>query len=225
VCSSDLEREEIYDKATELGVSIDTAYPLKRAEAMLDRMRRNPNLRAAAGELQGMMDAFKAEGRVGVDIISEWKSQLYASLPKSAYGAHGKLTGEAKMFKGALAADFRDAIVQAGNKAEKGLGDAINALNEKWGMLLDAQKPMTAEAVKGGGRLGDMVDGAILAVGGLKAAAVKKGFDLAVSPTAKTAVGRALMEAGKRDLANRIVRQSVATAARPSPLQPTDEEQ
>lgn len=213
-------RQGLYDKAAQKGVSIDTAFPLKRAEAVLENMRRDPGLRPAAEGLQELMDSYKGEGKVPIDLMSQWKTSLYDALPQAAFNGQGKLKGPAKQFKAALAADFREAIVGAGNKAEKGLGDSINAVNEKWGTLLNASGPLAGEA-KSAGKLGAMIDGAVLAAGGLKGAAVKKSYDLATSTYAKTKVGKALIEAGKNDFANRLTRQAVKNLT-PQPQPPSE---
>lgn len=216
-------RQGLYDKASELGVTIDTAFPLKRAEAVLSQMGKDPGLEPAARELAALIARYKQAGKVSIDMVSEWKTNLYDALPATAFNG-AKLKGNAKRFKAALAADFREAIVQAGNKAEKGLGDSINALNEKWGALLSATRPLEKATTATGGKLGLIIDGAVAAGGGPKAYAVKKGFDLATGTAARTLAGRALMEAGKHDLASRLARQSFAATQRPSPLQPEEEE-
>lgn len=192
-------RQGLYDKATELGVSIDTSFPLKRAESVLQNMRKDPGLRPAADELGQLLERYKSEGKVSLDMMSEWKTSLYDALPASSYGPHGKLKGPAKHFKAALANDFRDAIVGAGNKAEKGLGDSIEAINNKFGILLNAAKPLN-QSGRGTGSLGTAIEGAVLATGGIKAAAAKKAFEMAVSPGSRTIVGKALMEAGRKNL-------------------------
>lgn len=213
-------RQALYDKATELGVTIDPSYPLKRAEGVLKDMMNYPPLRGAADELQTMLESYKQAGPVSLDMMSKWKTQLYDSLPAKAFGQYGKLNSFGKQFKAALAADFRAGIVEAGNAAEKGLGDAIDKLNGKWGALLDATS--TGAMAPKGASLGHQIDGAILATGGLKAAALKKGYDLATSPYARTAVGKALMTAGRSNLTNSLARQAVVESARPP--QPPDVE-
>lgn len=239
-------RQGMYDKVNQAGAMIDVGLAsggsvLPKAEAALAPMRRNPNMRPAADALENMMNLFKNEGRVSIEQLSEWKTQLYNSMPAVSFDAFGKLKGEADAFKGALAADFRNLIVDTGNHVEKGLGDAINALNEKWAPLLDAAKPMNKIAAKGagGGNLGTIVDGVLLATGGVSKLAVKKGYDIAMSPLAKTAVGKALMFAGQQGigtgLANRMmINQQNAPAAppmagpvapqAPQQAQPQDEE-
>lgn len=212
-------RQGMYDKATELGVTVDTAYPLKNAEAVLAKMERDPGLKPAASELRDLLERYKSAGKISVDQMSEWKTGLYDSLPKSAWGANGKLKGTSQQFRAALASDFRQAIAEAGNKAEKGLGDSINAVNEKWGTLLDATKPLDkAAAGSGGGKLGQMIDGAVLATGNVKALALKKAYDVATSPAARTAIGKALMEAGRKGVANRMIIDANQTV---NPVPPT----
>lgn len=206
-------RQGLYDKASELGAAVNVAeQPLTRTEAVLSRMSRDPSLRPVAEELKTMVDGYKQAGSVPLDIMSEWKTNLYDSLPQSAWSGAGKLRGVAKQFKAALAGDFRDIIVNVGNKASAGLGDSIEALNSKWGALLSATKPIEQAAVATGGKLGTMVDGAVLAMGGIKAEAVKKGFDLATSPYAKTLVGKALMTAGKNGLATGLTNRVLINA-------------
>lgn len=217
-------RQGLYDKANQLGVSIDSAFPLKRAEAVLTEMRKDPGLAPAVQELEQLLGRYKGAGKVPVDVVSEWKTNLYDALPATAFNG-AKLKGKSKMFKRALAADFREAIVQAGNKAEPGLGDAINVLNDKWGTLLSATHPLEKATQASGGRLGTMIDGAVLAGGGVKGVALKKSYDIATSPFAKTVVGRALMEAGKHDLVNRVSRQMLAAPTRSAPKQEPEEPQ
>lgn len=205
-------RQGLYDRAANLGVTVDTGFPLTRAEAVLSRMNKDPGLQPAAEELGSLLDRYKSAGKVPLDVLSEWKTNLYDSLPQSAWGRNG-LRGFAKQFKGALAGDFREAIVKAGNAAEPGLGDSIEALNNKWGALLSATRPLERAQQAAGGNLGRMIDGAVLATGGIKGEVIKKGYELATSPYAKTLVGKALMSAGKDGLATGLVNQGVVRAA------------
>ena len=213
-------RQGLYDRATELGVSIDTAYPLRRAEAVIAKFNKDPGLAPAMSELRGLIDRYKAAGKVSIDELSAWKTNLYDSLPASAFDGFGKIKGQAKTVKAALAADFRDAIVGAGNKAEKGLGDAIDKLNEKWGILLESQKPLARGATEGGtGKLGTAIDGLLLGSGNGWALAGKKAAEVANSTAVKTAVGKAAMRVGQTDFMNRVARQSLATTQRPEPTE------
>ena len=211
-------RQGLYDKAAELGVTIDSSFPLKRAEAVLEKMKNNPGLAPAAQELEGMLNRYKAAGKVGLDQMSEWKTSLYDSLPASAFDGFGKVKGPAKQFKAALAGDFRDAIIGAGNKAEKGLGDAINHINEKWGTLLAAKSTGVAKSgSSSAGALGKAIDTTLLGTGHIPAFAVKKSAELATTPFMKTLTGRALMEAGQRGMSDALLRRSIIDSQQTTP--------
>lgn len=215
-------RQGLYDRFTELGGKIDvTEGTFANANGVLKGMRQNPTLRGAADELEEMIFQYKGEGFVPIDVMSAWKTQLYDSLPKSAFNGP-KLSNPAKMFKAALAKDMKTAIINAGNKVEKGLGDSIDTINSKWGTLLDVSPDMQ-KAVNPRGSLGLMIDGAVLASTGPKGYVVKKAYDVASSPYAKTLAGKALMSAGRSDLVNQATRQGLAATTRPSPLQPPEE--
>lgn len=205
-------RQGLYDRATERGVTIDAAYPLKRAEAVLEEFRRDPGLTPTVETLQELLDRYKNAGKVSLDVASEWKTNLYDTLSQSFWDGKKGLKPKADMFRAALAADFREAIAKAGNTAEKGLGDSINALNEKWGSLLSATRPLEKATQATGGKLGQMIDGAVLASSGLKGAAIKKGYELATSPYMKTVVGNALMQAGKEGLRRTMLNRAIINA-------------
>lgn len=204
-------RQGLYDKAINLGVAIDTSSPMKNAELVLADMRSNPPLRPAADKFEEVLNAYKGEGLVSIDKMAKWKTSIYDVV---AENSGGKLKVFTERFRAGLAADFRQSIMDAGNKAEKGLGDSINAINDKWGLLLDAADPMTAEALRATGSLGKFINETISAMGGLKSTVIKKGYNLATSPAASTAVGKALMAVGHTDLMNRTARQTISGATR-----------
>lgn len=211
-------RQGLYDKVNSLGAQVDfTKEGFDRTFKILNKYSSDPNLAPLLEDLTDFSNNYLKMGQVPIETVSQWKTNLYNALPASAWQGGGmKLKGVAKEFKAALALDFRDAIVNTGNRAEKGLGTAIDDLNNKWGSLLDAKGPMdrAAESAGSGSRLGEMIDGAVLASGGLKAAAVKKSYDIATSPFMKTLVGNALMEAGKNGLATGAVNRYLIEKAR-----------
>ncbi len=217
-------RQGLYDKAAELGAAVDLTQPLKRAEAVIERMMRNPPMKAAALELQTMLNSYKEMGVATLDLVSEWKTSLNDALPASAFGSTGRLKGSAMQLKQALAADFRDAIVATGNKAEKGLGDGIERINARWGTLLNAAKPMGQQAKSAAGAsLGGTIDTLLLASGHVPVAIAKKGMDLANTTYARTAFGKALIAAGQSGIANTLASRAAiepGVAQRPSPMQP-----
>lgn len=225
-------RQGLYDKANQKLVSIDlnSKNVFQRAESVLERMKQNPNMLPATQELEGMIENFKGVGSVPINVISDWKTALYDTLPKSAFDSFGKVKGQAQQFKAALAADFRKLVIDEGNRVEPGLGDAINVINEKWGTLLNAQKPLAKQTAgaASGGSLGTTIDGILLGSGQLPAFATKKSLDLMSTPYARTVAGKALMQAGQNGLAGAMSRRAAIEAQRAyqsqqqnfSPMQP-----
>lgn len=207
-------RQGLYDKFAEAGGKVDMpADAFKNAEGVLKGLRENPTkqFQGLADEFQAMLDSYKGQGFVNMDQMSKWKTQLYDSLPKGAFNGV-KLTNPGKMFKSALANDFKNLIVDSGNKVEQGLGDAINTVNDKWGALLESS---AIAGPKVGGSLGHMIDGAVIGIGGIPALLKKKAFETAIGPYGRTVTGNALMAAGKNDLANRLARQALVKPGQP----------
>ncbi len=209
------ERAQLYDKADKLGVTVDMGFPLQNAEEHLLKMRKNPGQREMADKLGEFMDLYKKEGKAKLSDLSDWKSSLYNSLPESAFSPNGKLKGPAKQFEKALASDFKEAIVEAGNKAEPGMGNAIDKLNEQLGTVISAEKPIAQQVGRGNTvNLGTSVD-AILAKVAPQALAVKKGADIAKTTYARTKAGKGLMNAGRSGLLDAGARRGLINANRP----------
>lgn len=204
-------RQSLYDQFAQAGGKIDvTEHTLENAQGVIKNLRKNPTLVPLADEFDSMLNQYKGQGFVPIDVMSTWKTQLYDSLPKNAFQG-AKLTNPGKAFKAALATDFKNAIVNSGNKVDKGLGDAINHVNDKWGALLEAQ-PMKNPM---GGTLGKAIDAAALAAGGVSGLMKKKAFEVAIGPLGRTITGRALMQAGRDGIVDRLARQAVISASKP----------
>lgn len=202
------DRADLYKKATEKGVTIDLGYPLENAEKKLAKLREDPGLREIAEKLEEKMLAYKNEGKVPIDKLSDWKSNLYDSLPQTAFGPDGQLRGPAKEFVRAMSEDFRKAIVDGANKAEKGLGDKIDALNNKWSSLIAAEKP-TAMQIRRGETPNAVtaVDAILSGHPGILAA--KKAADVSKTTYARTKLGKGLMESGKSGILDSVARQGL----------------
>lgn len=197
-------RAGLYDRFAQLGGALDMPSDMfKRAQGVIATLRKNPNLAEMADGFQEMIDKYRGAGFVDMPTMSTWKTQLYDSLPKSAFTG-ARLTNPGKMFKAALAQDFKTAIVNAGDKVEKGLGQAIDVINDKWGALLEA-KPTQG---LGGGSLGKQIDAVALIAGGIPTYVKKKALEVATGPLGRTVVGKALMAAGQTDVANQLFRQA-----------------
>ncbi len=200
-------RQGLYDKFAQVGSGVIdvTEGTFQNARGVLKGLRKDPTLSPLADEFEAMLNKYQGQGFVPMDVMSAWKTNLYDSIPKSAWNG-AKLSNPGKMFKAALAKDFKTAIVDSGNKVEAGLGDAIDHLNDKWGALLEA-KPQKNPM---GGSLGKVIDGVTYAFGGISGLIKKKALEVAVGPHGKTISGKALMAAGKSDYINRLVRQEMA---------------
>jgi hypothetical protein len=225
-------RAGLYQEADKLGVQVDLS-KLKRSEAVIAKMRQNPGLAPAADELENLMKQYQgAAGKVPIQLVSDWKTALYDTLPASAFDQHGKLKGQALKFKQALAADFREAIVRDAEKAQKGLGVAIDQTNEKWGTLINAKKPMAQQVKQAKSMsLGNSIDAMILGAGSvgispetaIAALGVKKGVEVANTTYLRTHLGKKLMQAGQVGLVDSMARRAFIDSQREEikpPLRP-----
>lgn len=207
------ERKALYDKASEKGVTIDLGYPLENAEKHLEKMRQDPGLRDLADQLSEKLAVYKKEGKVPLDKLSDWKSNIYNMLPESAYGPHGVVKGPAKEFQKKLAKDFREAIVDGGNKAEAGLGDSIDQVNEKWSTLIGAEKPTAMQIRRGETpNLVTSVDAILSTHPGLLA--TKKAADAAKTTYLRTKLGKGLMVTGRAGAAQGMLNRGLINSER-----------
>ncbi len=208
------ERDQLYKRAADKGVTVDLGFPLKNAEAEIARMRDNPGLAKQADALSELLDAYKKQGKVDIAKLSDWKSQLYDALPEAAY-AGGRPSNSAQAFKKALSQDFRQAIEDAGNRAESGLGDKIAANNDKMGTILSSEKPMDLQIRRGNTpNLGTSVDAILLGTGHGAALPIKKLADAAKTTYVRTKIGKGLIDAGKSGLLNDSTRRGLIDTTR-----------
>lgn len=209
------QRDELYKKATDLGVTVDLRFPLEQTEELLSKARTNPGMRAKVDELSDLLMEYKNAGKVDLQTLSDWKSALYEALPASAFGPDGKAKGIYSKFEKALATDFKDAIISAGNKAEKGLGSKIDEANEIIGSVLTAKQPTKIQIRRGETpNFFTSVDAILGGVGAAKALPLKKGADLAKTTYARTKVGKGLMRAGQSGLIDPAARRGLIDANR-----------
>lgn len=220
-------RKTLYDKADQAGASIDLAKPglTKNADAVLEAMKKDRGLAPQAAELEELLNRYK-QGTASIADLSAEKTNLYNALPKSHFDANGKASNVAMRFKAALALDMKNAIVAEGNRVEKGLGDAIDAVNGKWGVLIESRKPMAQVANSSGGTLGHAIDATILGSGHVGTYAAKKALELGTSTYARTQFGKALSAAGRAGLIDAMTRRAIIDAGQsplPAPLKQPEE--
>lgn len=190
-------RNKLYQEVADKGATIDLSHPLTNAEGVIAKMRKDPGLRAKADQLADLLEKYKSEGRAGVQDVSDWKTNLYDSLPEWAYDANGNVRGHAADFQKALAQDFKEAIEGAGNTARPGLGDEIAGVNRDWGSLIGSKKPLAMQIRRG--NTTNVVSPVDAALGFLHPGAevLKKGADIAKTTGARTLVGRGLIDLGR----------------------------
>lgn len=189
------ERGAAYDKATDKAVTVDPDYPAPEAEAVLEKMRRDPNLREQADALQAHLDNYRKEGKVSLEQMSEWKSNLANSLPKSAYDGNGRPGPWAQQYKKALASDYRNAVVEGGDVAEAGMGQKIDKLNDEIGTLIEAEKPAKKQIGRENTHNAiSSVDAPLLYLK-FKAGLLKKAADIAKLTSARTYAGKGMVQA------------------------------
>lgn len=212
-------RATAYERATALGAQIDMTDVVKNAEAEVARLRRDPGMAQAADNMAELLDKYKSQGFVDVGTASEWKTNLYNALPETAFDQTGKIKAPLKKVQMALAQDFKNAIVDAGNKAEKGLGDHIDKINEKWGTLIGAEKPMKMQIRRGntannltsvdamlGGTVGMYTQDPVSALGAI---ALKKAADASKTTYARTKGGLGLIKVGRSGLVDPMIRRGL----------------
>ncbi len=193
------ERSALYQKATDAGVTVDMGHPLEKAESYISDLMsdKRASVRAQGEALnEYLKNDYKVNGKVDLATLSKWKTDLYNTLPTNFFGPNGKMTAVAKQFNAALASDFKLAIEKAGNAVEKGMGDRIEKINDMWGTLLDAKKPVAAQIKQAAGAPGvGSIAAGVAAAGHPGAALAMEGVRLGKTTIAKTATGKGLMMA------------------------------
>lgn len=202
-------RGEAYQKATDLGATLDLGFPLKNAESKIAEIADKPNMEKTADGLREFLEGYQKKGKVPLDKVSEWKTDLYNSLPDNAFGKNGKIKGPFKQFEKALSQDLKEGIEQAGNSAENGLGDSIKEANDKMGTVLSAKKPLDMQIRRGVTKNPVSMVDAILAKVSPEALAAKKTVEGANTTMGRTLMGRGLMDAGQSGLADSLVRRGL----------------
>lgn len=212
-------RQEIYDVVKQSGQKIDVGGIAKRTKEKIAKMAEDPGLRSTAQRLQDMLDQYAAEGFVDIDKASDWKSNLYNALPESAYDAHGKLKGPVAQFQKTFANDFKNAIIEAGEKASPGLGKQIDTLNETMQSTISAKKPLAMQVRRAETpNYVTSVDAMLAAASGAASQdplttagilAAKKSADLAKTTWARTKAGKGLMRTGRSGIPQGLLNRSL----------------
>lgn len=215
--ASDIERRGLYSKVDSAGATIDPRYALQDSLDKAKKLQDLPTTRDMGKKLEEKILNYMNEGPVSIQKASDWKTSLYDDLPESAFDKNGRLKKPAQEINKSMANGFKREIESAGEFVEPGLGQKISQVNEDWGSLIAAQKPLKTEISKGVTKdIFTSIDPLFLlaggGVGGLPGAVagygLKKGADFSKTTLARTTTGKALKGLSKTRLPDAAVRHS-----------------
>lgn len=201
-------RDGLYQKAAEVGAIFDPQRAFKEALDEAVRMgEADPvGMGKISKDLQKKLTEYMEHGPVNAEQASEWKTNLYNSMPESAYNKFGKLKGPVQKIQKMAANGIKNEIEGAANSAAPGLGDAIADTNETMQTLLSARKPLQTQARNAKSINALTSVDAMLGTGAAAAShdplvtagvmAAKKAADISKTTAARTIGGRTLMGAG-----------------------------
>ncbi len=140
------ERAALYGSLDKAGAVVDPYAASQKALDNIGKLEKNPYMKPKA---EAMMDYLSlADKPMSVSEASAVKTQLYDTLPTSAFDEFGRLSSTGSQLNKDLSQGYRQAILDAAEKASPGSGGAIDALNQEMGAYLGAQKPLRSEIAK-----------------------------------------------------------------------------
>lgn len=203
------QRNQIYQQINNSGQKVGVLDAMTPAlEKGQEILRKAPGADDQVALMNDWLMKYGKEGdHVPVDLASDWKSNLYNSMPANAYNPTGRMLPAPKQIQQQFARGLKEGIEQAGERTEPGLGSKVGSINEDLGSIIQSQKPMAREIRKGNSvNAITPVDAAILTVNSPVAAA-KKLADIGKTTWARTNAGKALMATGEKDITDPILRQ------------------
>ena len=213
------DREALYKRVADKGELVDMENATKDTLEYINKeIAQAPPKSDKVAKLERLKEQIKGYGEqnVPIDLASKWKTDLYNDLPASAFDELGRLTNEGKKVNKMLSQDIKDAIVKAGNRAEKGLGDEINKVNENWGAILNSQRPLRTEINKAATKnIITSVDPIVLAATGVPGLVGKKAADLAKTTAFRTGSGYGLRGLGRSKWVDPTARRALIDSQRP----------
>ena len=193
-------RNKLFTKVDDLGGNVDLS---KVADDVIDstsKLRKNPLMKETADKLDEMSMKLMEKGKVSVSDASKIKSDLYDSLPASAYNSFGQLKKPVQTYTKKLANSLKNAVEKGAEQAKKGSGNTIKKINEDLGSLLSGAKPLQKEVAKGNTKnIVSSVDAAMAAYNPAMLAAKKAG-DLGKTTLLRTKAGKGLIDLGESGL-------------------------
>lgn len=210
------ERDILHAAADSAGAVVDPNIAFKEAlEKAIKLGETDPGYKKLAEQLQKKIGSYMEYGAVPLSQASEWKTNLYNSMPKSAYDSFGTIKGPAAKIEKSMANGLRSEIELAGDASVPGLGQEIASKNETMQTLLTARKPLKAAAksaknINAITSIDVMLGGAGLAAShnpttAALLLAAKKAGDVSKTTGFRTVGGEALMNASKPGVLTPIV--------------------
>jgi hypothetical protein len=214
------ERKALYSQADGAGALVD---PRKAFGDVLDEAiemgKRDPGLKELSEKLQEKIAGYVEFGPVPVSQASEWKTNLYNSMPDAAFNQFGKLKDPAKKIEKKMTKGLRREILASGESVAPGLGQAIDKSNETMQTLLTARKPMQKQVKSAKNKNAVTSVDAILAGTGAAVThdpfqtaailAAKKAADLSKTTYFRTKAGKRLSDMGESNMLTPIAGRAI----------------
>jgi len=138
-------RQQLLELGDRAGAMVDPTKAVQKAEARIAKIT-NPNMQDLRERLQTTIDNYKNSGPLPLSQANEWKTDLYNSMPDTAFDPLGKLKGPAKKIEKDLSLGFKKEIEGSFNSAVPGGGDLLASNNKKTQTLIKAEKPLRMQA-------------------------------------------------------------------------------
>ena len=190
-----LTRDEMYSQGDKAGVRADPSQATQYARPEIERLKRDPTLKEITDQLEAKLASYESGGPVSLGQMSEWKTNLYDSLPANAYDQYGKLKRPVQRFQRDLARGFKETIEGGAELAGIG-GKNLSNLNSEIGTLIASKKPLYQEVKKANTKNPfTAIDGGLLGFAitnptqGLPVLAIKKAADIGKTTAFRTGAG------------------------------------
>lgn len=137
------ERDVLHQTADASGVLIDPKEALADAKAEAERIAKvDPSQKDLSEKILARIKEYEDVGPVPVSQASEWKTNIYNSMPESAYDKLGRLKGPAQRIEKQMSGGLKTAIEGVSTPAAPDLGAQISKRNEQLQTLLSSRKPL-----------------------------------------------------------------------------------
>jgi hypothetical protein len=190
------QRQGMYKTMEDKGITIDPKAASQEAYNVVNKLKENPYM---APKAQDYMDYLGlAQEPMAPAKASQVKTELYDSLPASAYDPNGKLTNVGQKVNRALGSGYKTELEKGAELAQPGMGPALSDTNEEMGAYLAAKKPTQSEIAKEARKnMITQVDAMLAGAGIPEALSLKQVAKIANATGPRTTVGFGLNRLGK----------------------------